>query len=107
MVCYSLRAKFRLDRFILSPSVGEKPQFLPFFWTSASSGVANWQQSEKVEHGCTTAHLPLSNGVKIVSVLQRLHGKIGCTISDVQKRETQRDRQKNSTYSATPAAGEI
>ena len=25
-----LRAKFRLDRFILSPSVGEKPQFLPF-----------------------------------------------------------------------------
>jgi len=26
-----LRAKFHLDRFILSPSVGEKPQFLPFF----------------------------------------------------------------------------
>jgi len=26
-----LRAKFRLDRFILSPSGGEKPQFLPFF----------------------------------------------------------------------------
>jgi len=26
-----LHAKFRLDRFILSPSGGEKPQFLPFF----------------------------------------------------------------------------
>jgi len=26
-----LRAKFRLDQFILSPSVGEKLQFLPFF----------------------------------------------------------------------------
>jgi len=26
-----LHAKFRLDRFILSPSVGEKPQFLPCF----------------------------------------------------------------------------
>jgi len=25
-----LRAKFRLDRFILSPSGGENPQFLPF-----------------------------------------------------------------------------
>ena len=23
------------------------------FWTSAFSGVANWQQSEKVEYGCT------------------------------------------------------
>jgi len=39
LACYSrpmghgvrLRAKFHLDRFILSPSVGEKPQFLPFF----------------------------------------------------------------------------
>ena len=46
---------------------------------------ANWQQSDKVEHGCTTTNLPLSNGIKIVSVLQRLHGKIGRTISDVQK----------------------
>ena len=26
-----LSAKFRLDRFILSPSVGDKPQFLPSF----------------------------------------------------------------------------
>ena len=38
------------------------------FWTSAFSGVANWQQSEKVEHGCTTTNLPLSNDIKIVSV---------------------------------------
>ena len=36
-----LRAKFRLDQFILTPSGGDKPQFLPFFWTSAFSGVAN------------------------------------------------------------------
>jgi len=32
-------------------------------WTSAFSGVANWQQSEKVEHGCTTTNLPLSTGL--------------------------------------------
>jgi len=35
-------------------------------------------------HRCTTTNLLLSNGIKIVSVLQRLHGEIGCTNSDVQ-----------------------
>jgi len=75
------------------PSVGEEPQFLPFFWTSAFSVVSSWQQSDKVEHGCTTTNLPLSNGIKIVSVFQSLHGEIGRTISDVQKRDEQTDRQ--------------
>ena len=46
--------KFRIDRFILLPSGGEKPPIFAVFWTLAFSGVANWQQSEKVEHGCTT-----------------------------------------------------
>ena len=87
----------RLDRFILSPSGGEKPQFLRVFWTSAFSGVANWQQSDKVEDGCTTTNLPLSNGIKIVSVLQRLHGEIGCTISEIDKRDEQTDKQTNKT----------
>jgi len=59
------------------------------FWTLAFSVVANWQQSEKVEHGCTTTNLPLSNGIKIVYVLQRLHGEIRRTISDIQKRDEQ------------------
>jgi len=81
-----LHAKFRLNRFILSPSGGEKRQFLPYF-RPAFSRVASWQQSQKVEHGCTTTSLPLSNGVKIVCVLQRLHGEIGRTNSDVQKRD--------------------
>jgi len=65
------------------------------FWTSAFSVVANWQQSEKVEHRCTTTNLPLSNGIKIVSVLQRHHGESWRTISDVQKRDEQTDRQRN------------
>jgi len=34
-------AKFRLDRYILSPSVGEKPQILPILLTSAFCGVAS------------------------------------------------------------------
>jgi len=80
------------------PLAARKPQFLPYlaiFWTSAFSGVASWQQSDKVEHRCTTTNLPLSNGIKIVSVLQRLHGEIGRTISDVQKRDEQTNRQTN------------
>ena len=51
-----LPAKFRLDQFILSPCGGEKPQFCRF-WTSAFNDVANWHQSQKVEHGCTTTNL--------------------------------------------------
>jgi len=76
------------------------------FLTSAFSGIASWQQSEKVEHRCTTTNLLLSNGIRIVSVLQRLHGEIGHTNSDVQKHDRQTDK-KNSTFLAAPAAGEI
>ena len=94
-----LLAKFRLDRFILLPSGGEKPpnfcHFFPIFWTSAFSVVANWQQSDKAEYGCTTTNLPLPNVIKIVYVLQRLHGEIGRTNSDVQKRDGQTNKQTN------------
>ena len=62
------------------------------FWTSAFYGVACWRQSQKVENMCTTANVSLSNCVKIVSVLQRIHGQIGRTISNVQKRDGQTDR---------------
>jgi len=70
-----------------------KTPIFAVFWTSAFNGVANWQQSEKVKHGCTTTNLLLSSGIKIVSVLQVLHGEIGRTISDVQKRDGQTDKQ--------------
>ena len=72
-----------------------KPPIFAGFWTSAFSGVASWQQSEKVEHGFTTTNLPLYNGIKIVSVFQRLHGEIGRTNSDAQKRDGQTDKQTN------------
>ena len=54
-----------------------KTQNCTIFWTSVFCAVATRQQIEKVEHGCTTTNLPLSNGIKVVSVLQRLHGKMG------------------------------
>jgi len=80
-----------------------KTPIFAVFWTSAFSGVAIWRQSEKVQHGCTT-----TNVIKIVSVLQRLHGEIGRTISDVQKRDGQTDKHtKNWMFLATTAAGEI
>jgi len=65
----------------------QKHQIFAIFSTSAFSGVASWQQSKNVEHGCTTTNVFLSNGIKIVSVLQRLHGEIWRRNSDVQKRD--------------------
>ena len=91
---------------------GKTPVFA-IFWTSAFSDVTNCHQSQKVEQGCTTTNLPLSNGIKIFSVLQRLHGEIGRTISDVQKRDeqtlkqTDKQTKKLNVFVATPAAGEI
>ena len=63
------------------------------FRISGFCGVVTWEQSEKVQHGCTTTNIPLPNGIKIVSVVQRLHGEIGRTISDVQNRDEQTDRK--------------
>ena len=81
------------------PLVAKKNPNFCYFWTSAFSDVSSWRQYKKVEHGCTTTNLPLSNGIKIISVLQRHHGEIGRTNSDVQKRDgqTKRDRQKSMT----------
>ena len=55
--------------FLFCRPLAAKTPIFAIFWTSAFSGVANWQQSEKIEHRCI--NLPLSNGIKIVSVLQR------------------------------------
>ena len=93
-------------------------------WTSAFSDVDSWRQSEKVEHGCTTTNLPLSNGIIIISLLQRLQGEIGRTNYDVQKcdvtsmtekawqkkcdgQTSVTDRHKNSTFFSAPVADEI
>jgi len=83
------------------------PPIFAVFLTSAFSVVDSWRQFEKVEHGCTTTNLPLSNGIKIISVLQRLHGEIEHTNSDIQKREGQKKRDgltKTLTFFAATAA---
>jgi len=101
MLCAIAYPRYTLKCQISSRSVysvalcWRKPPIFAVFWTSTFSVVDNWQQSDKVEHGCTTTNLPLPNGIKIVSVLQQLHGEVGRTISDVQKRDKQTDRQTN------------
>ena len=76
----------------LSSSGIEKTNFT-ILLNSAFCGVTSWQRSENIEHECTTTNLPLPNGIKIVSALQRLHGEIVRRISAVQKRDEQIYRQ--------------
>ena len=108
VVCYSRPTvyayvpKFVSIGLFCRPLLAKTPNFA-VFWTSASSVVASWQQSKKVEHECTTTNFPPPNGIKIVSVVQRLHGKIGRTISDVQKREGQTDKQTDKVETVSTA----
>ena len=91
------------------PLAAKNPQFLPVFGLRHLVMSTIGINLRKLNTGTQLQTFP--NGIKIVSVLQRLHGDIGRTISDVQKRVEQRDRQtnrhKNATFLATPAAGEI
>jgi len=95
-----LPAIFRLDRFIPSSCGGENPQFLPFFavfWTSAFSDVANWYQSQKVEHGCTTTNRAsksflYSNAFKAKSGAQTL------TFKSVMDKQTNRQTKKLNVF---------
>ena len=113
LVCYSRpKAYAYVPNFVLiglfcRPLAAKNPIFLFFLELRHLVVSPIGQQSENAEHGCTTTNLPLSNDIKIVSVLQRLHGEIGHTICDVQKRDEQTDKQKNSTFLAASAAGEI
>jgi len=99
-VCYSRLTEYAYVPNFVSiglfchPLAAKNPIFA-IFLTSAFSGVNIYQQSEKVEHGYTTTNLPLSNGIKIVSVLQRRNGEIGHMYSDVQKHDGQTNRKKD------------
>jgi len=53
-----------------------------------------------------TLPYPISNGIKIVSVLQRIRGKMGAQTLRF-KSVTNRQTNKKSTFSAAAATGEI
>ena len=82
----TLRAKFRLDRFILSPSGSDKTLIFFVFWTSAFCGVANCRQSDKVEYGCTTTN----QGIKIVYAFMAKSGAQTLTFKSVKNKHTQK-----------------
>jgi len=74
----------------------------------AFCGVVSCRLSENVEHECTTTNLPLSNGIKIVSVLQRLHAKSGAqvlTFKSVTDRRTDRQTEKKLNVFGRPDGG--
>ena len=74
-------------------------QFLRFFGLRHLVLSPNGNSLTKLNTGAQLQTLPLSNGIKIVSVLQRLHSEIWRTVSDVQKRDEQTGRQtKYSTF---------
>ena len=81
--------------------VADSPKFCRFL------DLPFWLHTENAGHRCTTTNLSLSNSIKIISVLHRLHGKIVCTNSVVQKHDRDTKRQtKNSTF-LVAVAGEI
>ena len=106
-----LSAKFRLDRFILSSSGGEKPPIFATFWTSAYSVVANWQQSDKLEHGAqlqTFLYPTASKSFLYANDFMAKSGAQSLTFKSVTNKQTNKQTdKKNSTFLATPAAGEI
>ena len=93
-----LRAKFRLDWFILSASGGEKTPFLPFFGLRHLVMSTVGGNLRKLNTGAQTTSLPLSNGIKIVSVVQRIHGEIRRTNSDIQKCEKKQTNKKLTVF---------
>jgi len=101
--CLCLHTKFRLDSFILLLSGGEEPQILLFFGLRHFVVSPYGGSLRKLNTGAQL-NLPLSNGIKIVSVLQCFHGTIMRTNSDIQMHDRQ---TKNSVFLDAPVAGEI
>ena len=86
--CTRLRAKFRLGRFILLLSGGEKvgkPQFLPFFGLRYLVVSPVGSSLGKLNTDAQLQTFPYPTASKSFLYPQRLHGEIGRTISDVQK----------------------
>ena len=107
LVCYSRPAVYAYERNFVSfglfcrPLATKNPEFLSYFaicWTSAFSGVANWQQSDKVEHRCTTTNLPYLTASKSFLYSNAFMAKSGAeslTFKSVTNKQTNRqtDRQ--------------
>ena len=85
-------AKFRLGRFILSPSGGENPQFFAVFGIPHLVVSPADSSLRKLNTGAQLQTFPYPRHQNRFST-QRLHGKIGRTNFDVQKRDGQTNKQ--------------
>jgi len=72
------------------PLAAKNPNFCRF-WTSAFSGVANWQQSEKVEHGTQLQTFPyrtVSKSFLYSNAFMAKSGAQSLTFKSVTDRQT-------------------
>ena len=100
-----LRAKFRLDRFILSSCGGEKPQFLPFFGLRHLLMSPIGINLRKLSTSAKLQTFPYPTASKLFLYSNAFMAKSGAqtlTFKSVMDRQT-----KNSTFLAAPAACEI
>jgi len=88
-----LRAKFRLDRFILSPSVGENLQFLPFFGLRHLVVSPIGSSLRKLNTIALLRTFPYPTASKSVLYSNVFVAKSGAQTLDVQKRDEQTDKQ--------------
>lgn len=76
----------------LSPiraTLAKKPH-IRLFSTSSFCGGSGQRYIDEVQCRCTTTNLPLSNDIKINSVLQRVGGEVTFTIFVISKRDWQK-----------------
>jgi len=110
---YTLIRLFRLDPFILPPSVCEKKTHFAVFWTSAFSRhlvVSPIGSSlRKLNTGAQLQTFPYPTASKSFLYSNAFMAKSGAqslTFKSVTDKQTNR-QTKNSTFLAAPAAGEI
>ena len=87
------------------PLAAKKTQFVPIFaifWTSAAfSVVTNWQQSEKVEHGCTPQTFPYPTASKSFLYSNAFMAKSGAqplTFKSVTDKQTKQTKIKTQRF---------
>jgi len=106
-VCCSrptVHAKFRLDHFILSPSVGVKPRFLPFFGLKHSVLSPIGNSLTELNTGAQLQTFPYPTASKLFlysNAFMAVSGEQSLTFKSVTDRQTDKQTDKNSTFLAT------
>jgi len=87
--------------------MAKKPVILPpTFSTSTCCHGATLRSTDKVECGSTTTNLPLSNGIKSISILKHLYDevKVISTTSTIQKRDGQTNNKTSNFFAPSGKA---